>query len=130
MAQRHRHGRRSLAPAADGVVEGIEVGTNVPLVLEGLHAGLQYSCARRRSTAAAGSPLPARSGRAAAQFPRDSPGSVRHPDHRRADLDFHPSALLASQRLGCPLTVASASVLVVVLGPTGSGKTALSLALA
>jgi tRNA dimethylallyltransferase len=106
------------------------VGTNVPLVLEGLHAGLQYSCARRRSTAAAGSPLPARSGRAAAQFPRDSPGSGRHPDHRRADPDFHPGALLASHRLGCPLTVPSDPVLVVVLGPTGSGKTALSLALA
>jgi tRNA dimethylallyltransferase len=38
--------------------------------------------------------------------------------------------LLASHRLGCPLTAPSEPLLVVVLGPTGSGKTALSLALA
>ena len=45
-------------------------------------------------------------------------------------LAAYPCALLASHRLGCPLTAPSEPLLVVVLGPTGSGKTALSLALA
>ena len=45
-------------------------------------------------------------------------------------LIFTLRPLLASHRLECPLTVPFEPLLVVILGPTGSGKTALSLALA
>jgi len=53
-----------------------------------------------------------------------------HLDHRGAHFASDPYPLLAPHRLGCPLTTPSDPLLVVVLGPTGSGKTALSLTLA
>ncbi len=65
-----------------------------------------------------------------AKHPHLQAGSWRHPDHRSADSASPSCPLLASHRLGCPLTASPDPLLVVVLGPTGSGKTALSLALA
>src|ERR1700733_13830098 len=54
----------------------------------------------------------------------DASGESRTPPEARS------VPLLASDPLGRVLTVPSSALLVVVLGPTGSGKTALSLALA
>jgi tRNA dimethylallyltransferase len=54
----------------------------------------------------------------------DASGESRTPAEARS------VPLLASDSLGRVLTVPSSALLVVVLGPTGSGKTALSLALA
>jgi tRNA dimethylallyltransferase len=59
-----------------------------------------------------------------------SAGSCRCPDHRRDDPGSHPRSLLAPHSLECTVTASPEPLLVVVLGPTGSGKTALSLSLA
>ena len=87
---------------------------------------LQYCGARSQPTAAAGSSVRTTS----RQTPHLQAGSCWSSNHWCADPDFHSGPLLASHRLECPLTVPFEPLLVVILGPTGSGKTALSLALA
>src|SRR5689334_7576779 len=57
-------------------------------------------------------------------------GSCRCPDYRRDDPCPYPRSLLASHFLECTVTASPEPLLVVILGPTGSGKTALSLSLA
>src|SRR5580700_10089762 len=68
--------------------------------------------------------------RTAPQAPHLYPGSNRRTDHRSADSHPDLGSLLAQHFLGCTLIVPQDPLLVVVLGPTGSGKTALSLILA
>src|SRR4029077_11357978 len=57
-------------------------------------------------------------------------GVRRTSDHQCDDSDSHTDPLLPSHRLEWPVRASSEPLLVVILGPTGSGKTALSLALA
>ena len=63
-------------------------------------------------------------------FPRTRRGGHWTAHHRRAGSHHRGRALLAQHSLELALAVASEPLLVVILGPTGSGKTALSLALA
>jgi len=57
-------------------------------------------------------------------------GSHRVADYRPHDSRSHPDSLLALHQLECPLTGSELPLLVAIVGPTGSGKTALSLVLA
>ena len=68
--------------------------------------------------------------RTAPQAPHLYSGSNRRTDHRSADSHPDLGSLLAQHFLECTLTVPQDPLLLVVLGPTGSGKTAFSLALA
>ena len=70
--------------------------------------------------------------RVTAASPQRQPERRSLEGHPRSRIysDYDSSSVLASPCLECPLTVPGEPLLVVVVGPTGSGKTALSLALA
>jgi tRNA dimethylallyltransferase len=90
-----------------------------------LLGGLKYLRAWRRPKTAAGNSA------AAPSYPADlHAGSNRCAGNSHARSDSHSRALLASHFLELALTLAPEPLLVVVLGPTSSGKTVLALALA
>src|SRR5580698_5998173 len=88
--------------------------------------GLQSCCARRWSKTAAGGNF----GRTSSHATGLHFGSYRPAGYCDVNPRTYPDSLLASHPVERALAVALEPLLVVVLGPTGSGKTALSLALA